>query len=196
MIEDDVKQTIKQAEEIVKDVPEGLKAVAFELAYKSLISKYLSGGDPAGKQYSLLGGGTETGLEKMKPEDGNEFYTIIANKTATDKMYIESIYSLDKDNKIQVNTASLNGTTAEKQRQLAYLYLFAKRVAFEEEWVSALEFAQQTSRYGINDGHVSANLGHDTGMILQRGSNRGKKYGLTPNGVVKAIDLIKQLHTK
>jgi len=44
--------------------------------------------------------------------------------------------------------------------------------------------------YGANDGHISKSLKQEKHNILQSGTKRGKEYSLSPNGVLKAKEIL------
>lgn len=171
-----VKKILEEAAEAVDGLPPELKVKAFELAFNQLISSNKEAGDDTREAISI----------SSKPGD---FFAKMQNETGIQESDLKSVFRLDKNNDIKI-IAPLNGTNAEKQRVLAYLYIFALRVGFNSEWVSALKFAQQTSEYGINDTHVSKNLKQDKINIRHAGRKRGKEYSLTPNGVIKAKEVL------
>lgn len=177
----DIKKVLKEAAEAVKDLPKELKVKAFELVFNNMMSSNDDGKIPLSKSIGVT-------------SESGDFFAKMRKETKIQESELKSIFRLNKDNEIKV-IVPLTGTKAEKQRSLAYLYFFAKKMGFGTEWVSALEFAQQTGEYGINDTHVSKNLGQDETNIRQHGRKRGKEYSLTPNGVIKAKEVLQSFIT-
>lgn len=175
--ERDIKHILEEAAKAVEGLPEELKVKAFELAFTHLTSSQINQENTPQQSPSNI------------PEPGS-FFKKLEKETGIKEEQLKSIYRVDKNNQIKV-VFPLNGTNAEKQRNLAYLYLFAVRIGFNNDWVSSLEFAQQTNEYGINDSHVSKNLKQDKEHIRQDGKKRGKEYSLTPNGMLKAKEMLK-----
>lgn len=181
-IEDqDIKKLLKKAVVATEGLPETLKVKAFELAFNQMICSDEKEKKTSPKTTTVVSG-------------SGDLFTKIQEETEIPVSELKSVFKLDKNDEIKV-IVPLTGTIAEKQRTLAYLYFFAKRVGFNIEWVSALEFAKQTNEYGINDSHVSKNLKQDKTNIRQSGYKRGKEYSLTPNGIIKAKKVIQSFIT-
>lgn len=171
-----LKDIFKQAAELAKDLPDPVKAKAFEIAVTRL-----SGQQKTNK--SLIGG--------KETSDKKGFFNIMTRETGLAKESLKTVYKLEGDNSVRV-IAVLKGGNAEKQRSLALLYLLANKLGFQKDWVSSLGFGTRAKHYGINDGHISQNLKNEKG-ILHSGTGRGKEYGLTPSGIKKAKEILQGL---
>ncbi len=177
----DIKKALKEAAEVVGGLPEELKVKAFELVFNHMMSSDDGEKTPSSKSISVT------------PESG-DFFAKMRKETKIQESELKSVFKLNKNGEIKV-IVPLTGTNAERQRNLAYLYFFARKIGFDIEWVSALEFAQQTNEYGINDTHISKNLGQDKTNIRQHGRKRAKEYSLTPNGMIKAKEVLQNFIT-
>jgi len=175
-----IDKLLQKAANAVKDLPEVIQPAAFNIAFKELA-----------KEDSTLKVDECQNVEEHR-DNQKGFFVKMSKESGIEIMNLKAIYRLNAQGKLNM-VVSLSGTTAEKQRTLAYLYLYACRVGEDRDWVSALEFAKQADLYGINDGHISKNIKIEKGFILQSGTKRGVEYGLTPNGVVKAKETIKNL---
>ncbi len=180
-----IKKLFDDAMSTVADLPDIIKPTAFKIAVRKLSGESAAYIQPAPQPIAESRPASEPIIME------GDFYTKMAYEVGVEREELMSIYHMDKSNDIKI-TATLTGNNADKQRQLAFLYLLANQIGNNEEWTSALEFAKQVNNYGINDGHISHNLKVEKGNILQSGQNRSKKYRLTPNGVSKGKDLLKR----
>ncbi len=178
---DDLKEIFKGALELIVDIPDPFKTKAFEIA----VNQILSSKSQEDRRERL------SSPDRLPIKVDGGFFERMKEQLAIEVKALKTVYKLDKDGKIKV-ISPLSGNDAEKQRQLALIYLLAKILGFEKEWTSALEFAGEAKLHGINDGHISDNLDKD-GTILKSGKKRGKEYGLTPGGIEKAKELLKKL---
>lgn len=176
--QDNIKTIFDKAAELVKNLPESLQEKAFELAVIQLSSQNTVPSDSKNKSVVII-----------TDEERSDFFIKLEKETGLSIEQLKGVYKRDKDGDIKI-VAPLTGNAAEIQRRLAYLYLLGVRFGNGEEWVSALKFANKAKDYGVNDGHISKNLLQDKSNILQGGRKRGKEYALTPNGVLKAKELL------
>jgi hypothetical protein len=174
----DIKTIFQEAAESVKDLPQHLQEKAFELAVQQLSSSIRT---------------TQSGAATLIID--SDFFEKLTQETAISIDNLKSVYKLDKNGILKI-VVPLNGKAAEKQRMLAYLYLLGMRLGYGKEWVSALEFAERAKEYGTNDGHISKNLRQEKHNILQEGTKRGKEYALSPNGVIRAKDILGNIVSK
>lgn len=190
MTKDDInlKSIFEEAAKSVEGLPEILQAKAFEIAVEKLLS-------PTAPTSSSSNDNVPSPLEVVSKTTNGDFFEKISQEVSINETDVKIIYRIDKNNDLKI-IASLEGGNADKQRQLAYLYLLARNIGFDQEWVSATEFAKLVEDYGANDGHISKSLKTEKGLILQSGKVKGKEYNLTPNGIAKAKGLIMSLLAK
>lgn len=179
MQQKDIKSIFQEAADAVRDLPQNLQEKAFELAVLRLTSSVKT---------------TESENPKTLVND-DDFFTKLEQESTISIENLKSIYKVDKNGILKIVTP-LNGKAAEKQRVLAYLYLLGMRFGYGKEWVSSLEFADRVKEYGANDGHISKSLKQEKHNILQEGTRRGKEYSLSPNGVMKAKEVINGMLSK
>jgi len=181
-----LKKIFKEAAEIVKDLPEPLQPVAFEMFAKLLLRE-------TERKSSV---GKKADIEFLFPgerKEGKEKIDILAQELQiSDLKLLQTIYEVSTKGEVKV-IAQIRGDNAEIQRKIAYLYLLAKLICEREDWVSAIELSKHMKRYGVDDGHVATNLGRERGKILCSGRKKGKKYGLTPIGIQEAKKILKEL---
>lgn len=182
----DLKKIFEKASELVADVPDSVKSKAFEIAVSQMLKP------ESQEDKGRVKGSSQ--LDESRRGAKKSFFEKMSEELAVEVEELKTVFKLNKDNTIKV-ISPLKGSTAGKQRQLAFLYLLANKIGFEKEWVLALEFASQAKLHGINDGHTSDNLDKDE-AILQSGKKRGKEYGLTPSGVAKAKEILQKLTKK
>ena len=175
----DIKSVFQEAADAIKDLPQHLQEKAFEMAVERISPRVVV---PENKNSVVL------------PTD-DDFFAKLAKETSISVENLKSIYKLDKTGVLKI-VMPLNGKAAEKQRILAYVYLFGMRFGYEKEWITSIEFANRVKEYGANDGHISKSLAQENHDILQEGTRRGKEYSLSPNGIIKAKEILNSLISK
>lgn len=182
----ELKEIFKEASELVEDIPEPVRSKAFEIAVTHLL-----GVSTEVKSLEIVNQSAKMSEGKTQAPVESRFFEKMSKELGIELEQLKTIYRLDKKGDLKV-IAQLTGENAAGQRNLAFLYLLAKKVGLGEEWVSAFDFAKQAKSYGIYDGHVSKNLSKEK-KILQSGRRRGKEYGLTPTGEAQAIEMLREM---
>lgn len=182
----ELKEILKEASELVKDIPEPVRGKAFEIAVAQFLGTSTKG-KPARDSDESVGTG---GVEKQTISKLG-FFEKMSKELEIDSQLLKTVYKLGKKDDLKV-VARLSGNNAENQRRLAFLFLLAKKVGFDGEWVSASDFANQAKSHGIDDGHISENLSKER-TILQSGRKRGKEYGLSPAGEARATEILREI---
>jgi len=176
MNKEKLEKIFEEAVSSINKIPENLQPKAFEIIVNMLLkSEALS--NTEGNSSEIKG--------RITLSEEKELLGVLAEDLNIDKKIIQTIYDFSAKGKINI-IAPLKGTNAEKQRNIAYLYLLEKINYEKQDWISALELVPQIEHYGINDGHFSENLEKEKGRILFTGIKRGKKYSLSPNGIAEA----------
>lgn len=177
----DIKTIFQEAAEMVKDLPQNLQEKAFELAFLRLSTPKVS----------------DNNMDTLRksPIDEEVFFDKVSQETGLNLEQIKGVYKIDKNGALKI-VAPLIGRVSEKQRTLAYLYLFGMKIGYGKEWVPSLEFADRAKDYGANDGHISKSLTKDKVNILQEGRKRGKEYALSPNGILNAKEILNGIVNK
>ena len=176
---EELKKLLEEASRLVESLPEPFKVAAFEIVVPYMLDRQGSVGNYKRSAVQQLA---------QKKQD---FFAKMSQEVGLEETFLKAVYKLVDGGSIRV-VAVLEGSSAEKQRLLALLYFLANKIGLDKEWTSALEFAKQVDGYGINDGHISKSLKREEG-ILQTGRKRGKEYALSPNGVAKAKEVLKNL---
>lgn len=169
---------------IVKGLPELFQPVAFEVVVNILLR--------------------EDRKEILKEPTGKKPFFITKEKAMKDKIDIlaqelhvkdpKSLHTIYEVVKGEIRiTINCKERKAHCQRKVAYLYLLAKLMCEQNEWISAIELSKQLKRCKADDGHVVTNLGREKGKILCAGVKKGKRYGLTDAGVEEAKTVLRTL---
>jgi len=181
-----LKEILKEASELVKDIPEPVRSKAFEIAVAQLLGTSTEVKPVSDSDESVNMGDVE---KQAISEPG--FFEKMSEELEIDSQLLKTVYKLGKKDDLKV-VARLTDNNAENQRRLAFLFLLAKKVGLDEEWVSAFDFAKQAKSHGIDDGHISENLSKER-TILQSGRKRGKEYGLSPAGEARATEILREI---
>jgi len=177
-----IKEIIKEAANIVKELPKTIQPKAFEVIIESLLNKT--------EEENIINNNVE--IKSSSIDTKEEKLTILAKKLhVNDKKVLQTIYNFSKKG---INLiVRLEGKNAKIQQQIAYLYLFVKLVCEEQEWVPTSKLSEQVKKHGVNDGHMAQNLRKEKGKILISGSGKGLKYGLSIRGINESKIILKNL---
>lgn len=177
--EHELKKLFEEAWDIVKNLDESVRQKAFEVAVDQLTGK----SDEK----------EESSTEQTQTDP--DFWESMSKATGLVKNALEIIYHMDKSNQFNVNDIRLTGkNNAEQQKELAYVYLLAKRYGtnLNEGWVSAADFGKLATRFNINDGNIKKNLtSTPRGHIITKGELKGTQYIIGPQGIDPAIKILK-----
>jgi len=122
----------------------------------------------------------------------SDLWPNIASSTEIEEKKLRDVYSL-KDKQILLVMPSIpGGSTADKQRNLAALVLFAYSEGLGQEWLSSGLLAEAARHSKLYDTHKFAkNLKHD--WFRSAGIKKGIKYKLSGPGLSHAKGLLKSI---
>jgi len=176
IIDEETMRMMLNAAEAVRVFPIELQPIAFDFLLNRHIIKESSQSLP--KQEEQAG-------EVNSPDPFINFY----EKSKVDIESLKMIYRIEKDGKVNI-IISLDGPNSEKQKMIAYLYLFALRFTSGREWVNSSELSAQIKSHRALDGNFSRNLRLEKEGIQEFGVKNKKQYKLTQKGVLKTKELI------
>lgn len=176
MTEEQLKELFKKAKEAVEELPDILKPVAFKFAVDQL----------------SLNQAQQKGLAEptlvISNQLNGDFFENMQIGTGIERAKLEAVYRINKDSLLKL-IVPINGKPPEIQRYIALLYLLGNKIGLGKDWVSPFDLVNQIDEYGAKDRNISRNLKQEK-SILQSGKSRGKEYGLSPNGVIKAKEVL------
>jgi hypothetical protein len=186
--ESDVAAAIQAALRIVDgaDVPDDLRAVAFEKAYESLVVPASAG------PQDQLARDAARGAASVGSEDGD--LGRVAAKLRIAPSLVERVLDFDEDG---VHLAVLRGRLARQKsaaiQQVATLVVAARQAAGLEEWTPLSAVRRETEVLGVEDRSNFAVHMKNLAGVRVRGSGRTGELKMNAVGYEAAADLVRQL---
>ena len=171
----DVVSLFNQAKETVEGLPESLQAVAFPLAIR-LLSEDLK---PTDKTIV----GTPQGRQDRPIEP---FFVNMAKNTGFSEDNLKVVYELKESGKLEVKIAP-------ERLRLVYLFLLGVQLGKGDVWTSSRALGGELNRHGLGDPNLNKKIARETAYIRFGGKGASREYSLTPRGLDKAKQNLKEI---
>ena len=183
-----LEEQINLAKELVADVDEPYKTIAFGVVLTNLLGLNIQGNKGVIKKLTV---------DKKDDIDFETEITTNVEKLATDcKLSAKEIGDVItiRNGAVEI-VAPINGTEPERQVIATQCVLIVHEIVFQEDWVKTNVIKEALRKSGIQDksGHLSKYLKNKPVIFRMRGSGLGAEYKLTTPGRIQAFQTIQNL---
>jgi len=170
-----IKENLKRAEELVKDIEDlELRKIAFGKILDSIISD-----ENHREETDKIKGTSQT-----DQSDASDPFSRVASNLGKPLDDVREIFIIEGE-EIHLKVKPTPVSSADRQRMLAHFMLFAYKVAFKKDSLPATILVDEAKEWDIWDANFGRNVSASL-LIQTKGKSKGTTYSLTPGATEKA----------